>query len=179
MYRRYSLLIACSAALVPLAVAVALYLLRQAGTPPQTLEDLARIAHRAGLFHRSDLADGHVAGRLVVSERPVSYERANRLRIGQPEHGCWDGTVAATVPSNAYVYNEDDQHTAVWGSVLLYGDPALIRRLMTTAGTGFATCSTTAGGVPAKCDARPLVNRLPPVENGGVDKRSEPGRALD
>jgi hypothetical protein len=118
--------------LLLLAIACGVNKLRQpAVQPPESLDDLADIADALGLFHRSDLASGEVTGRLVVSDRPVTFERASQVRIGVPDHPCWHGTVAATEPSNAYVLERDTEHQVVWGSVCVYGDPALIRKLMT------------------------------------------------
>jgi hypothetical protein len=47
-----------------------------------------------------------------------------------PERYCWSGTVAVYFSKSAYSANYDPEHSAFWGQLFLYGDPAIIRSLM-------------------------------------------------
>jgi hypothetical protein len=96
----------------------------------QTLQEVARVADDLQLHHRSDVENGELRCRLIVSERTVTYQRANDMRIGEPEHPCWKGTVAVCAPLHSYLHYLDANCGVVWGEVFLYGDPALIRMLV-------------------------------------------------
>jgi hypothetical protein len=118
-----------------LALGLGLYafLRREAQPPvPHTLHQVAQIAGRLGLYHRSDVHSGVVNSRIVVSDRPLTWERANALHVGDPGHPCWSGTVAAWTGGRAFPYLIDHEYGVLWGDLLLYGDPVLIRRLMAT-----------------------------------------------
>jgi hypothetical protein len=96
---------------------------------PDTLHDVAHRATTLGLYHRSDSESGIVGSRLIVSDHPVTFERAVTLRFGDTKHSCWHGTVAACVPWHCYRSFSDPDHGVVWGKVFLFGDPVLIRAL--------------------------------------------------
>ena len=116
-----------------LALALGLYtfLRREWQAPtPRTLHQVAQIADRLGLYRRSDVHSGVVNSRIVVSDRPLTWERANALHVGDPDHPCWSGTVAAWTGGRAFPYLIDNERGVLWGDLLLYGDPELIRRLM-------------------------------------------------
>ena len=117
---------------VALALALCAYARRapQAPTAPRTLYEMAQMAERLGLHHRSDLVSGMINNRLVISDYPLTFERANSLHVGDPEHPCWRGTVAACGGGRALPYLNDAEHGVLWGEFLLYGDPDLIRRLL-------------------------------------------------
>lgn len=96
---------------------------------PESMQEVIRIADGLGLYWRSDRFDGLVSHRLVVSERPVSCVRANDMRFGAPEHRCWNRTVAVCYPAKGHVMNFDPVCSAVWGQMMLYGDPEVIHKL--------------------------------------------------
>lgn len=107
---------------------------------PQTLADAGRLAAGQGLYViNGDQRDGSAVRRLVVSERPLNWERANLLRFGNPHHPCWDGTVAVCFPAGEYLEDVDVDCAAIWGRTLLYGDPGLIDRLTGRRERGMAT----------------------------------------
>jgi hypothetical protein len=119
-----------------LAVAVAVALLGVLGhrwarpsRGPRTLEEVARLAESLSLEWRSDREDGGISQRLVISEKPLTQARANLLCFGDPTLPCWRGTVAASTPWVVYSDHLGSGHAVVWGEVLLFGDPALIRKL--------------------------------------------------
>jgi hypothetical protein len=97
---------------------------------PRTLQEVAQIAEKLGLHYCSDRFSGEITGRLVVSDHPIIYERANCVLFGVADHPCWRGTVAASIPSRCFARYHDPEHGVIWGEVFLYGDPALIRTLM-------------------------------------------------
>ena len=103
---------------------------RASPSGPQSIAEVARIADELGLHHRSDPLSGEVRNRLVISDRPASWERVNNVRFGLPEHPCWRGTVAASTPWRCFARYCDPDHGVIWGEVFLYGDPALIRKLV-------------------------------------------------
>jgi len=103
---------------------------------PKSLHEVGQIASSLGLHHRSDIASGMVTFRLVVSARPLTFERANGMKIGFPAHPCWQDSVAVCYPWQKYRHYTDPDHGVVWGDVFLYGDPALIRTLTATASSG-------------------------------------------
>lgn len=98
-------------------------------TNPQSLEEAEAIAKKLGLHCRSDRADGQIGFRLLVSEKPLSLERANLLQFGGREDSKkgrdnWLGVVAV------YQWWNFQTHGVVaWGKVFLYGDPPLIEKL--------------------------------------------------
>jgi hypothetical protein len=103
------------------------------------MAEVAAVAKRLGLYYRSERSDGSfdepVPRRLVVSNRPITQERANSLRF-QTGHPCWKGTVAVTLDPNHgcddfFLATEDDAPgwAARWGEGFLFGDPGLIRQL--------------------------------------------------
>jgi hypothetical protein len=95
------------------------------------MEQVVAIAQDFGLHCRSDRYDGVVGARLLVSESPLSFERTTLLTFWRaPEHPDWNGIVAVyrTTHSESQInYRYTD--LVPWGSFLLYGDPALIKRL--------------------------------------------------
>jgi hypothetical protein len=98
---------------------------------PQEIEEVIAVTRNLGLHYRSDRLDGVIDGRLIVSELPLTWERAARLSACRmPEHPDWIGTVAVyrtTVGSPTFDGYTD--RSVTWGSFLLYGDPSLIERL--------------------------------------------------
>jgi hypothetical protein len=134
MFRRHLLPIAAFAAVLMLAFGYSLTPGRKAPPPgPKSLHEAGQIARTLGLHHRSDILTGEVTFRLIISTEPVTFELANGLHFGDINNPCWQNTVAACVPWNAYPYLADPANGVVWGEVFLFGDPALIRTL-TTAG---------------------------------------------
>lgn len=130
MFRRHLLLIAgCAAAALLLGFCYSLSRGRNAPPEPKSLDEVAQTATNLGLHHRSDALSGEVQIRLVISTRPLTFERANSLKLGTPNHPCWQNTVAACSPWHDYLYLVDPDHGVVWGEVFLFGDPALIRTL--------------------------------------------------
>jgi hypothetical protein len=101
---------------------------RHAG--PETLPQAAAIADRLGLYHRGDTEAGTPVGRLIISEMPLTWERANNVRLGDPHDPCWAGTVAVYAGLLWDVPGYDPMHAARWGKLYVCGDPALIRRLI-------------------------------------------------
>ncbi len=129
--RDWSALLVCGAAAALILVLCSLA--RRSLSPqqgPHTVHQFARMADDLGLYHRSDMQSGRVISRLIVSDRPLTYRRANSLRLGDPDHECWNGTVAVTSEGQTLAYLCDGEHGVLWGNMLLYGDPALIRQLM-------------------------------------------------
>jgi hypothetical protein len=96
---------------------------------PETMGEVMRAAEKAGLYARSDRHDGLVIHRLVVSDRPIDYLRANLVRFGVPNHHSWRGTVAVSWDARPNTANFDADCSTVWGDMFVYGDPAIIRRL--------------------------------------------------
>ncbi len=115
-----------------IAVALPLYSLVRHSPPPapRNLQQVARIAASLGLHYRSDIKTGEITIRLIISDRPVSFARANSIQISDPSRPCWHGTVAACGDGQSLPYLVDGEHGVLWGNILLYGDPALIRQLM-------------------------------------------------
>jgi hypothetical protein len=138
MFRRQLLpMIGCVAATtLLLALCHSLSPGRNAPAGPKSLHEAAQIANALGLHHRSDIFNGEVTCRLIISTTPLTFERANCMHIGDPDHPCWHGTVAVCAAWKDYRYLADPDHGVVWGEVFLYGDPALIRLLTAAAPVG-------------------------------------------
>jgi hypothetical protein len=119
---------------VGLVALLALAQLRRSDNPPspgpRTLRDARPIVEGLGLYCRSDRPDGCLDNRLVVSERPLTADRANFLRLSNPQHPCWLGTVALCSPARAYAFHLAPEGTAIWGGLFVIGDPALVRKLV-------------------------------------------------
>jgi hypothetical protein len=107
---------------------------------PRTLTEVAQAARELGLYYCGDHSDGRFEGgisrRLVLSDRPLNYQRVISLTF-EAGHSCWEGTVAVTLdPSHAYdgyfdsTDGQSPRGVARWGDFFLLGDPALIRRLI-------------------------------------------------
>ena len=96
---------------------------------PQTLAELIAIAEARGLYYGSDQRMDGPIGRLVISETPVTRNRAGRVRINAPLHPCWINTVAVYFPVGQMMTNYDPQCSVIWGNMFVYGDPALIELL--------------------------------------------------
>jgi hypothetical protein len=96
---------------------------------PETMQEVVRVAEEKGLYFCSDRRDGEIANRLVISDRPLTCQRANFVRFNAPDHPCWIGTVALCYPWRNNMANYDPECSAVWGEMFVYGDPEIIRRL--------------------------------------------------
>jgi hypothetical protein len=96
---------------------------------PRTFEEVARIAAARSLCCRSDRPGGVHFTRLVVSRTPLSLEETNLLSFGDPTRPCWRGKVAVCYPRRQYLDHLEPGHAAVWGEMLLFGDPAVIEQL--------------------------------------------------
>jgi len=97
---------------------------------PHTLQDAGRIAESLGLFHRSDTAEGVPTCRLIVSETPLTFERAGAIVLREPTHPSLLGTVAVYSGAHAMGMNYDPTCSAIWGDLFVYGDPAVILKLL-------------------------------------------------
>jgi hypothetical protein len=111
------------------AVALLLFANHRSGTrpaDPQSMAEVRALVEKLGLNCRSDRQDGAVGFRLLISEAPLSLEKANLLRFSERELDLadWHGVVAAYHPLNF-----DSDLVVPWGKVVLYGDPALIQKL--------------------------------------------------
>lgn len=131
---------------------LALLFPRHDGRVPDSLAEVVEQAELQGLYWRSDAADGSLQYRLVVSDRPLDFERVNNLRFGMPFDSCWDGIVAISYPSRAWAIEFrlcEPSRSARWGKMFVFGDPAIIERL-------------TGQGVPAtRRGTRLVVSFLP------------------
>jgi hypothetical protein len=105
---------------------------------PQTMEQVVAVAQNLGLHYRSDRADGVIDSRLIVSEAPVTLERAVLLSPARlPEDPQWFRTVAVYRSQRYLTYFPGVYELVAWGSFFLYGDPSLIKRLTRQTSTRF------------------------------------------
>ena len=100
-----------------------------ARTGPRTMKEVIALVQKLGLHHRSDREDGTVGSRLVVSESPLTWQRANAFPMVPKKDSDWNGTVAVLRGSLIV----PDQQMEAWGDFFVYGDPSLIKRLTATA----------------------------------------------
>jgi hypothetical protein len=102
-----------------------------ARTGPRTMEEVIALVEKLGLHYRSDQVDGVVGLRLVVSDSPLTWQRANAFRT-VPKKDCrWSGTVAVLRGFGGVICM--DEQTEAWGDFFVYGDPSLVERLRATA----------------------------------------------
>ncbi len=94
------------------------------------MRNVVAIAQGLGLHCRGDHADGCVSSRLLISETPLSWERANSMRLDERTKSAWHGTVAVFRKNRAGVEMSAEDEMESWGDFFLYGDPLLIQRLM-------------------------------------------------
>jgi hypothetical protein len=73
--------------------------------------------------------------RLVVSDRPLTFERVAGLRFGDPLHPCWTGVAAVSIPSDCLELRRSEQFAFCHGLVV-WGDPQIVDRLTTQASGG-------------------------------------------
>jgi hypothetical protein len=112
---------------------LSLFIYRGGEQAPDTLAEIQRLALQRGLHCRSATLDGSLGYRLIVSEQPLSFERVNGLRFGMPFDRCWEGTVAVSYPSRSWAIEfrlSEPGRAARWGRLFLFGDPAVIRKLI-------------------------------------------------
>lgn len=98
------------------------------GPGPNGMEDLEEFASAQGLhLHRVKLTlPGQ--GPAVLSEQPLDDGQINSLRFSDLSHPCWIGRVFAC-PRTSTRRTGLPLPGAVWGNVLLFGDPEMIGRL--------------------------------------------------
>jgi hypothetical protein len=99
-------------------------------TNPQTMEEVAAIARDRGLHYRSDRKNGTFGLRLIISETPLTWERVALFGLTPGSEAAWNGTVAVLRNWQICFLPTPNEQTQVWGKFVLYGDPALIQRLM-------------------------------------------------
>jgi hypothetical protein len=99
---------------------------------PRQIEEVLAIAQNLGLHCRGDRQDGQIQMRLLVSDSPLTWERVGQLYMGRGEHTDWVGTVS--VMQGVKKFPPMAANMTPWGNFLLYGDPALIRKLTGRAG---------------------------------------------
>ena len=117
--------------LTPLAAP--LYYNIQQRSAPRTLEDAVRIVEAEGLFWQADARDGPPSGRIVVSEVPISWERASWTYL-DPRNPRLVGSVAVYYDPNRTLARDNylPGLSAVWGDLFVVGDPHLIEKLTGT-----------------------------------------------
>ena len=98
-------------------------------TGPRTMKEVIGIIQRLGLHCRSDRQDGIIGWRLVVSESPLTWQRANDFTMVPQNDTDWNGMV--TVLRDSWIM--PDQRLEAWGNFFVYGDRSLIKRLTATA----------------------------------------------
>jgi hypothetical protein len=96
---------------------------------PQTLEEVIPLVERLRLYHCSERKDGFLENRLIVSNEPVTWQRASQMVIVNPRHPCWERTIAICRNRRSFVYHYDPRHTVYWGDMFVIGDPRLILRV--------------------------------------------------
>jgi hypothetical protein len=95
------------------------------------MDEVVAIARKLGLHYRSDHKNGSpIVRRLVISESPLTWERANALTTFalMRNRADWAGTVAVMQDRDG-IRLVPDERVHVWGEFLVCGDPALIERL--------------------------------------------------
>jgi hypothetical protein len=104
----------------------------EARTGPQTMKEVIGIVQKLGLHYRSDKEDGTVGSRLVVSESPLTWQRANVFPMIPKKDSDWNRRVAVLRSSIGVIELVPDEQMEVWGDFFVYGDSALIKRLTAT-----------------------------------------------
>jgi hypothetical protein len=95
---------------------------------PETMEEVIANAEQLGLHWRRDGPDYCTySNRVIVSELPLSQDRCSLLVVSTSDLSDWTGKVAVYRADLFAVFESD--HPTFWGSMVLYGDPALIKKL--------------------------------------------------
>jgi hypothetical protein len=100
--------------------------------PPRTIQEAVVIANSKELCCISDEPDGIPHVILVVSETPLTWAEAASLRVNSPKHPGWRGVTKIQGSRSVAAENYDPTCSAVWGSLFVYGDPEVIRKLTGT-----------------------------------------------
>jgi hypothetical protein len=97
---------------------------------PQTMCDAVEIAETLGLYHCSDALGGHLYARVIISELPLSWERAAGISL-RCNHPCLLGAVAVYYDPHRHWANANyvPGYSAIWGDLFIFGDPWLIEKL--------------------------------------------------
>jgi hypothetical protein len=97
---------------------------------PQTLYDAVEIAEALGLYHCSDALAGRLNSRVIISELPLTWERAAGTPL-HPDHPCLVWTVAVYYDPNRQWADANyvPAYSAIWGDLFIFGDPRLIEKL--------------------------------------------------
>ena len=124
---------------LPLVVLVILLFLGRNQPPPLaersspgSMKEVMAIARKLGLHYRSDRADGIVETRLVISDFPLEWERANTFVMRRVNEADSSGVVGVLREVRGLTLMPD-KRLERWGEFFLCGDPALIARLTATA----------------------------------------------
>jgi hypothetical protein len=129
--RSWSLPIACAAATAALLVAIAYGSQFRRG--PSTLPEVVQAADRMGLYHYAEPGPGSTLTSLILSETPLTREQIQSLWLGHLGDPSWAGCLYVVPRGNVQLMIEDPAPTALWGEMLVYGDPDLARRLLYSA----------------------------------------------
>ena len=101
---------------------------------PTSPAELVSLASGLGLHWRGWPEGSQPHNHVIVSTEPLSAERLDRLNMHHPDFERWRGIVSIS-PCAWQILNKnyDPAHPerfAVWGNLVLFGDPELIARLM-------------------------------------------------
>ena len=81
------------------------------------------------LYWATDHPSGKPTNGIVVSEMPLTREAVSKLRVNDPHHIGWIGTLIIRNNWERCMPNYDPDSSGVWGELFVYGDPRLIRKL--------------------------------------------------
>lgn len=93
---------------------------------PRTLPEAIAVVEARGLYWVSDEPGGIPGARVTVSDRPLTAMQARCIRLKDPQHPAWLGTVAIFTNWRANLPNYDPACSAIWGELFVYGDPRVI-----------------------------------------------------
>jgi hypothetical protein len=96
---------------------------------PRTIEEAMEVACAHGLYWATDDPSGIPTNGVVVSEVPLTREAVSKLRVNDPRHCGWIGTLTIRNNWEKCMPNYDPECSGVWGELFVYGDARLIRKL--------------------------------------------------
>jgi hypothetical protein len=99
---------------------------------PRSLDEVLGAARQLGLHVHTDVADGMIQNRLIISVTPLRLEDARDFVIGRGDPARFEGMVALYMTRgwvDAAALSTQPQYAHVWGSYFVYGDPEVMRRL--------------------------------------------------
>jgi hypothetical protein len=99
---------------------------------PQSLDDVLKAARELRLVVRGDAWNGAIGNRLILSETSSTESEVSEVGLGVPGGASRRGKVALYIDDREEtdLLRSQPENAVLWGRYFVYGDAALVRRLL-------------------------------------------------